>query len=702
MSFLAPIFLLGTLAIALPVIFHLIRRSTKEKLPFSSLLFLSPTPPRLTRRSRLEHLLLLALRCGIICLLAFAFARPFFKDVAPTPPTQPGKRIIVLLDMSASMRRADLWPQATSKALNIASQAGVADSLSIVAFDRESRTLLSFEEWAAAAPEERRALVQGRLKGVSPSWFSTRLGQALIVAADAASDKGTNTSAPAEIVVISDLQEGSRPEPVQGYEWPKNLYVSLQPLKLPTRGNASMQLVRPSEADTRANQPVRVRVTNSGDSKKEQFKLTWQGGNNTAPAAPPLEVYVPAGQSRVFVMPDLGTNQPGADRVVLTGDDEDFDNMLFIASTEPKVIEVAYVGDETEQNPKQQFYFLKRAFQETHRQTVRVSMYSPGATVPANDKLNLIVTPGPLSDALARQLREQLARGKVVLYTMLPGISDTELASLLRVPELRVSEAPRDTHAILAAIDFEHPLFAPFSDPRFSDFSKIHFWRHRTVDPASLDGARVLAKFDNSDPALIEVPAGKGRLFLLTSGWTPEDSQLALSTKFVPLLYSLLEQGGESSPVDSIYQVGDALPLGASSRETASMRTPAGAVVPLAGGETRFTETVTPGIYVAQLAKEHHPFAVNLDPLESRVTPLKSDTMEALGTPLAGGQAVASAELRRHLKLRHAELENRQKIWRWVILAALVAALVETWLSFWTSRQADQTRRGDLEVKYGA
>ena len=63
MSFLAPLFLLGGLAVAFPVVFHLVRRSSREKMVFSSLMFLKPTPPRMTRRNRLEHIFLLLLRC---------------------------------------------------------------------------------------------------------------------------------------------------------------------------------------------------------------------------------------------------------------------------------------------------------------------------------------------------------------------------------------------------------------------------------------------------------------------------------------------------------------------------------------------------------------------------------------------------------------------------------------------------------------
>ena len=51
MNFLTPLFLVGGLAVALPVVFHLIRRTTRERTRFSSLMFLRSSPPRLTRKS---------------------------------------------------------------------------------------------------------------------------------------------------------------------------------------------------------------------------------------------------------------------------------------------------------------------------------------------------------------------------------------------------------------------------------------------------------------------------------------------------------------------------------------------------------------------------------------------------------------------------------------------------------------------------
>ena len=82
MSFLAPWFLLGALGIGLPLVFHLIRRTTRERTRFSSLMFLLPSPPRVTRRSRLEDVLLLCLRAAALVLMTVAFARPFFRNAA--------------------------------------------------------------------------------------------------------------------------------------------------------------------------------------------------------------------------------------------------------------------------------------------------------------------------------------------------------------------------------------------------------------------------------------------------------------------------------------------------------------------------------------------------------------------------------------------------------------------------------------------
>ena len=67
MSLLTPLYLLGLAAVALPVLFHLIRRQPRGRLVFSTVMFLEPSPARVTRRSRLDHWPLLLLRALAVC-----------------------------------------------------------------------------------------------------------------------------------------------------------------------------------------------------------------------------------------------------------------------------------------------------------------------------------------------------------------------------------------------------------------------------------------------------------------------------------------------------------------------------------------------------------------------------------------------------------------------------------------------------------
>src|SRR5262249_27322766 len=180
MTFLAPLFLVGAAAIGFPIIFHLIRRTTREQTPFSSLMFLLPSPPRLTRRSRLEHILLLLFRCLVLCLLALGFARPLFKQtVQGDYPSGPARRLVILVDTSASMRRANLWPDARAKAEALLNKTSISDQVALFTFDRQPAQLISFEQWNDAAPAARASMAARKLAEQSPCWGATYLGQAL-------------------------------------------------------------------------------------------------------------------------------------------------------------------------------------------------------------------------------------------------------------------------------------------------------------------------------------------------------------------------------------------------------------------------------------------------------------------------------------------------------------------------------------------
>jgi hypothetical protein len=269
MSFLAPLFLLGAAAIGLPLLFHLIRRTTRERTQFSSLQFLKPSPPRLTRRSRLEHILLLVLRCAVICLLALAFARPFLKGKPELTPPAGRSRVLVLLDTSASMQRGQLWQQAVDRADAVLRRLTPADQAAVFTFDRQIRPLVSFDEWSAAPAGQRHALALAKLRGTRPGWASTQLGTALMGAAAEVSAEGEGEGGVRKVILITDAQEGSRVQALQGHEWPRDLEVSVEPVRARTSNNASLHLATEAAgADSRPDHKLRVRVLNSAASKR--------------------------------------------------------------------------------------------------------------------------------------------------------------------------------------------------------------------------------------------------------------------------------------------------------------------------------------------------------------------------------------------------------------------------------------------------
>ena len=124
MSFLNVLYLAGLSALSLPIIFHMIRRTPKGRIPFSTTMFLEPSPPKITKRSRLDNWPLLLLRALALILLVGAFARPFLREIMDAETeTAVGARHVLVMDTSASMRRLNgvstLWDQAVEKATGI-------------------------------------------------------------------------------------------------------------------------------------------------------------------------------------------------------------------------------------------------------------------------------------------------------------------------------------------------------------------------------------------------------------------------------------------------------------------------------------------------------------------------------------------------------------------------------------------------------
>jgi hypothetical protein len=693
MSFLAPLYALGALAIAAPIILHLIRRSPRGEVPFSSLMFLAPTPPRLTRRSRLDQLLLLFLRGLALALLALAFTRPFLRQAASLNlDDSERRRVVVLVDQSASMRRGTVWERAVALADGVIASARPGDQLAVIGFDDATRPVFGFSEGTTLDDARRLAVARSRLRGLKPGWGGTNLGQALVDALAALEDTPDKTEKagrmPRRVVLVTDLQQGSRLEALGGYDWPRDVGLELKTVSDPG-ANAGLQRLPESDAEADEgeaeskgsnNEPaVRVRVDNDAASRREAFTLTWTA-EGAAPAARPVEVYVPAGESRVVRVP-RSTGPAPARSLRLAGDVHNFDNTVYFADEPKTESNVLFVGDDRDDDAAGLLYYLRRVFSGTARAKVNVTAAPAGAAVdwPAENPPTLVVLASPAGGRAPARLAEYVQSGGTLLAVLrAPGLAPG-VAGVLGVEPFEAEEGSVGRDLLLGEIAFDHPLFVPLAGPQFNDFTKIHFWKYWRVDPAALGGARVLARFENGDPALLEKAVGKGRVLVLTSGWNPADSQLARSSKFLPLMTGMLA-GDPYRGSTADYRVNQPVPLPGDGAAGAVVKKPDGTSVTVEAGQTRFTDTDQPGVYTVETPRGPRSFAVNLDPAESRTSPLESDTLEQFGCRLASAERdVAEREHRR--QLQNAELEGRQKLWRWVIVAAVVVLILETWLA---------------------
>ncbi|MGO9471403.1 MAG: BatA domain-containing protein [Isosphaeraceae bacterium] len=695
MSFLSPWYILGLSAVLAPVVLHLIRRVPRGEVPFSSVMFLSATPPRLTRRSRLDQWLLLLLRAAAFCLLAFAFARPFWRqETRLGAGNEKGSRIAVLVDTSASMRRGNLWPRAMALAREVIASCRPMDELAVFSFDDSFRQVFGFAESSTLEASRRQAVALAAVEHLAPSWGSTHLGQALIesvsVIGSLADADAKGGRMPRRVVLISDLQQGSHLSELGDFEWPSDIELELRTVShkgsnAGLRALDDLPAAGSSSGDAQDTQR-RVRVTNDPDSQREKFELVWI--DETKPAgAKPIEVYVPAGESRVVRLPRPPRSSPRR-TLRLEGDSFDFDNTLHFADIRRDEKTVYYVGKDQAADTAGLLYYLERVFLDTSEQTVRVIAAPPGTELKwdSDRSVPLVIVTIETAPANARRLEQYARGGGTVLWVpTAPGRAET-LATVAGVSTFDVDPAAGRGDVMLRDIKFDHPLFAPFAAAQFNDFTKIHFWRHRRLSESALGESRILARFEDGDIALLEKTVGKGKLFVLTSGWQPADSQLARSSKFVPLMTALLESNNPRLLSGTNYLVHDRIRLSPEDGTFPGLtvRKPGGQIIKTTD-DGIFSETDEPGVYTIDSTAGARSFAVNLDPSESKTSPLDVETLEQFGCRLVN-RSQKEFENEEGRQMQSTELENRQQFWRWLILAAILILILETWLAGRLSR----------------
>jgi len=670
MSFLTPWFFLGLLAVGAPLVAHLRRLSVKNRIAFSAMDFLEPLPPRKARQ-RWEDIALMVARMFALGLLAFAFARPYVKKSGPGSgiTASEHRRVVVLLDTSASMRRNGFFSEARDAVQQIASSLTDSDEFEVLGFDRIVRSVLNFEVWRKTPAGERSGLLKEILARTDPGWAQTELDDALVFVADRAARDAIEELV--EVVVVSDLQEGSRLAKLQAQQWPKNLQVRVVqlPLKNPVLDDLiSLHWLPPDAETASAEAPVKIQVSAAPGFRGDRVKLVMDG-----PHAREWTVPVSAGKTRSVTVPgpafDLG--------YVRVAGASDFGAGVWVARLPQKraLVALGHTGDLKDSSTTR--YFVHRAVEALGE--ARVEAVTGENLTPERDSdVALWISNAAASPEWNSRMRKAVEKGANAILT-LEDVSRGEAVGGLFGEVWNVEEASVSDFAVLGELDRTHPVFAPFKTPQFSDFSGVRFWHYRKIVLPAGSSSRVLARFEAGDPALLECALGKGRVYVWTSDWRPHDAQWVLSSRCVPFLAGCLEMaaGGRAPFLVGTPGESFALPKGA-----IGLRGTDGMVFPVTGARATldfpgvFSIEPLGGVAVVNVARE-----------EGRLAGLSPEKLKDLGVPMAkpnveerqrAGDFPPSAEV-----LLAAEIESQQGGWRWLLGAVLALLTIETW---WAAR----------------
>lgn len=696
MGLLTPLYAMAAIAIVGPIIFHLIRRQPQGEQQFSSLMFLNPSPPKLSRRSRIDNWFLLLLRALAIALIAFAFARPYFRQESFLNTTLSGRNVIVLLDTSASMQRPDVWQGAKEKAAEILDSLSPEDRISLYTVDETLKPVVSFESESRTDPSDLQAGVRNALSDLEPSWLKTDLAGGLRSAADmmnAAQISGKiDSSSDNEIVLVTDLHTESGLESLQGYPWPEKIKLDVRRVLPATPGNARATLLPPDE--TTEDGIHRVRIENNEDSQTQTFVLNW--ASNIGPlAGTETRLQVPAGQVRIVPVAEPPPSTRGnADRIQLRGDSWEADNEVFVVKSEPSVQNVAYLGASSAEPEDDPSYFLKRAPISTPLVKRDVLAFAPDdlAAVLADEQIrSIVIEPVGALTSQAESLKEFASLGGTVLVLLAREEYDSAsqaafITDLLEVNEVSIEEAAIEDYALTGKLDYRHPVFQPFADPRFNDFSKLRFWTHRKVHfDDSQNDLSVVARYDDNDPLLIQKSSGMGSIWLITTGWQPAGSGLALSSKFIPILMGILDPQRSSRKQQLVFEAGEKISIA----DVADVVTSEGFELndDAFQIQSEYLRVFEPGLYELQIPGQPPvTVAIQVPLSESNLVPMDEDVFEQYGVALGKlktDQERKSSE--RQLKID--ELERKQRIWQWLIAAGLLVLALETFLGGWLARR---------------
>ena len=674
MSFLAPALLAGLLAVAIPIVVHLVQRERRTVQAFPSLMFLRRIPNQSVRRRAIRHWPLLALRILAFVLIALAFSRPFLRTGGAAVAAEGGSRhVVVLLDRSASMGYGEHWARAQEAARRVLRTLGPSDGGSLMFFASDVEVGARSESGAGA--------LLAALDRARPGPGATRYGPALRAAAGLLDSV---SAARREIVLISDFQKSG---------WDSTLDVKLGP-------NLSLTTVSVAEPSTANAAVVGLSIDQAADPKGVLVTVTARVANHAAQPVTNREIALEVDGHRVTAtrfsvaagatatvafapFPVAGRSARVTARMApdLLPADDVFNAMITVGARVPVLI-----LEGANPAPDSSLYLVRAlevagppgfAPQVARSDRVRPDEIAGAAVIVIND------TPPPQGIA-GRALATAVHDGAGMLVVLGERSAWADANFDLLPGKLGATVDRAGTNGVtLGYIDFNHPAFEIFRSPRSGDLTAARIFRYRAL----AQPWKVLARFDDGGVAVAERTIDRGIVVAWTSTFDTYWNDLPLKPVFVPFVHAMMRHLGRYAEPRPWYSVGDgftpadAPPTGAGLRRLPAdarftVLSPAGRVVePPAGAGPSSVTLAESGFYefrAGTRGAEPMVVAVNAPAGESDLAPMDPDELKARVTAQAAGSRTAGAR-----EMTEDERERRQSLWWYLLGVGLLVLALE-------------------------
>ncbi len=618
LGFLAPAFLAGLLAVAVPIALHLFRRRTDRVIEFPAVQMLPQAPVAQQERRRLRDLLLLALRVAALVLLAVSFARPY---VAGTT-TQAGRgATIVAVDVSLSTSAPATWAALRARAATAIDDAPAADLVGLVTFDDRGRVV--------TAPTAARAEARAALDALTPGAGGTSFAAGVGTAVDALQGAG------GRVVVVTDLQQRGW-HGVEAIDVPDGVDVSAAAVPA-APANLAVTAIRRDEA-------LVAVVQNYASGPRTVTARLRVDGRELARAEVTLAPLAASDVRFTAALPPRGVADVSID------DPEGFqgDNARFWLLEPPRPLTVLVLTADPPESASTGLYVQRALEAAADTWPMRVVVedgrrYSAATTADRPDALVVIGT-----RTLDRRGRERLSTylrdGGRVLLSLGPDIDVPTLAEALgvtvRVRPEPVTPGPEDGAIITS--DRRHPVWRQLAGSR-SALGRLPIERYRQLlDDAGWD---VLARFAGGAVAFAERDVAQGTVLLFASDLDNRWNRFPLEPGFAPFIAETAQYLTRGARTASQFVLPDV---------------PA-AVPPMPGVHTRPAAAGQPASAVV----------VNIDPAESDPT---AGTAEVFASRVRATGRADAPRLTDEARAR----EEQQRLWQFGLVAMLAMLVAES------------------------